>query len=110
MQKRVLVALVVAIVVPGAVVAGRKADLRLLHRIERVDGAGSGLDADTVHGLTPQQMIGDDLTQRLAALEGKVDALSGGISRGQLYTHASRTLQAEGTERLITVDCDDPAD
>jgi hypothetical protein len=110
MQKRVLVALVVAIVVPGAVVAGRKADLRLLQRIERVDGAGSGLDADTVHGLTPQQMIGDDLTQRLDALEAKVDALSGGISRDRLYTHASRMLQAEGTERLITVDCDDPAD
>jgi hypothetical protein len=115
MRKSVLAALVVAIVVPGAVVAGRKADLRLLQRIERVDGAGSGLDADTVRGLTPQEMTGDaatvqDLGQRVAALEAKVDALTGGIARDLLYTHASRTLQAEGTERLITVDCDDPAD
>ena len=36
-----------------ALAGGRKAAEKLLHQIEQVDGAGSGLDADTVRGMTP---------------------------------------------------------
>jgi hypothetical protein len=111
-----LVPFAVAILLPGIGLAGRKADLRLLQRIERVDGPGSGLDADTVRGLTPAQMgeaadVGQ-LKARLDALEAKVNGMTGGppFSRDRLYTHASRVLQSEGTERLITVDCDDAND
>jgi hypothetical protein len=115
-RPRVLLPLLVALVLPAAVLAGRAADLRLLRRIERVDGPGSGLDADTVRGLTPQDM-GDpadiaSLKARLDALEAKVNGGTGdaSFSRDRLYTHASRVLQSSGTERLITVDCDDPKD
>jgi hypothetical protein len=51
----VLATLGVALTVP--VEAGpRKAALKLLHQIEQVDGAGSGLDADTLQGKTPAQL------------------------------------------------------
>jgi len=112
----VLLALIIAVVLPAIGIAGRSADLRLLRRIERVDGPGSGLDADTVRGLTPAQM-GETtdiarLKERLGALEAKVNGTTGGLpfSRDRLYTHASRVLQSSGTERLITVDCDNAND
>ena len=104
-----LLALLVAIVLPAIGFAGRNADLRLLRRIERVDGPNSGLDADTVRGLTPEQMAEPTdiarLKERLDALETKVNG-----TRDRLYTHASRVLQSVGTERLITVDCDNASD
>jgi hypothetical protein len=110
MRTLLVVAALLTIVLAGVGVAGRSADLRLLHRLERVDGPGSGLDADTVRGLTPEQM-GEPtdvarLKERVDALEAKVSA----FSRDRLYTHASRDLQSSGTERLITVDCDNPSD
>ena len=109
MRTSLVVAVVAAIVISGIALAGRNADLRLLKRIERVDGAGSGLDADTVQGLTPDQMEATDsarLSSRLDTLEAKVNLLTGGFTRDQLYTHASRTLETSGTEQLVVVDCD----
>ena len=108
-MRLLLLPFVIAIASPAIGLAGQKADLRLLHRIERVDGDGSGLDADTVRGFTPQQM-GEAtdvarLKERLDALEAKVNG-----TRDRLYTHASRLLQSSGTERLITVDCDNTSD
>jgi hypothetical protein len=96
----------------GATLAGRKADLRLLQRIERVDGKNSGLDADTVQGLTPEAMNAQ-LQSRVDALEAKVDALTGGgavLTQDQLYAHASRDLQTSGAERLVRTQCDSPRD
>lgn len=112
----VLLLSLLTLVLPSVGLAGRNADLRLLRRLERVDGDGSGLDADTVRGLTPAQM-GEAadlarLKERLDALEAKVNGLPGGLpfTRDQLYTHASRVLETSGTERLIVVDCDHPSD
>jgi hypothetical protein len=114
--RRLLLAVLVITLLSGIALAGRKADLRLLQRLERVDGPGSGLDADTVRGLTPAQM-GEApdvaaIKSRLDALEAKVNTMTGGLpfSRDRLYSHASRVLQSSGTERLITVDCDNASD
>jgi len=113
MRMSLVVGAVLALVVSGIALAGRNADLRLLKRIERVDGRGSGLDADTIHGLTPDQMEATgtaQLTSRLDTLQAKVDLLTGGFGRDQLYTHASRVLETSGTEQLIVVDCDNTKD
>lgn len=114
--RRLFLAVLLTVILPSVGFPGRSADLRLLRRLERVDGDGSGLDADTVRGLTPQQM-GEAtdvarLKERLDALETKVNGMTGGLpfNRDQLYTHASRVLETSGTERLIVVDCDDPND
>src|SRR5689334_12300110 len=104
-----LTALVV--LVPAAVLGGHRADLRLLQRIERVDGRGSGLDADTVQGLTPDA-INAQLQQRVATLEARMNALTAGVAvtQDQLYAHASRDLQTSGAERLVVTHCDTPRD
>jgi hypothetical protein len=39
-----------------ALAGGKKAALKLLHQIEQVDGTGSGLNADTLQGMTPAQL------------------------------------------------------
>jgi hypothetical protein len=125
MRTRSLALLVVlALAAPAALaVAGRKADLRLLERLRRVDGSGSGLDADTVRGLSPEQMeaVGgaggglDAVAKRLDAVEAKLAALPGGgpapdVSRAQLYAHARRATLDAGTSQHLYADCDDPSD
>ena len=74
-----------------------------------------GRDADTVRGFTPEQMgdpaAVDSIKQRLVALEARVGGTDGvPLSRDRLYTHASRTLESQGTERFVAADCDDPND
>src|SRR5690349_7421110 len=103
MQKRELALVVLAVAAVSAAIAfgatGQKAtraDLRLLQRIERVDGTGSGLDADTVRGLTPQQM--------LTASENPLATL-----RTKLYAHAQRAILTPGAETHLYADCDAPA-
>jgi hypothetical protein len=119
----VSVMLLVAITAVTAV-AGRKGDLRLLQRLQRVDGAGSGLDCDTVRGLSPDDMKGgstvptdalDRLGQRLDALEARVAALpppSGGtgLTRDSIYARAQRTTLNAGQEQHLYADCNEPAD
>ena len=121
----VSVLLLVAITAVTAV-AGRKGDLRLLQRLQRVDGAGSGLDCDTVRGLSPDDMKGgtvtiptdalDRLGQRLDALEAQVAALpppSGGgtgLTRASIYSRAQRTTLTAGQEQHLYADCNEPAD
>lgn len=59
MAAKRLLALLTLLALAGAVpvtAASRKAALKLLHQLEQVDGAGSGLDADTVRGMTPDQL------------------------------------------------------
>jgi hypothetical protein len=113
--RRLLVVGAVPLLVAAPVAyAGRKADQRLLQRLERVDGAGSGLDADTVRGLSPEQMKTDDseLRQRIEALE----ALVGGGTpppvslRERLYARASRAVQVNGPERFVRTQCNDADD
>jgi hypothetical protein len=108
-----------ALAAAAPVLAGRKQDLKLLQRIERVDGAGSGLDADTVHGLTPDQMTGtaalSQMAHRLDALEARVDGLSplpggGGLTRDAVYARANRTLQTQGQEQFVVASCNTPHD
>jgi hypothetical protein len=109
----ILVALVLA-VGGTAALAGRKADERLLQRLQRVDGTGSGLDADTVRGLSPDDMKTDDaeLRRRIEALE----ALVGGGTpappslRERLYARASRQAQVNGPERYVRTQCNDNDD
>jgi hypothetical protein len=102
------VLMLIVAIAPVSALAGEKADRRLLQRIERVDGAGSGLDADTVRGMTPDQMM-SALDARLQTLQAQVDGLSG-FDPSKLYTHASRVLQASGTERFVSAACDQPGD
>jgi hypothetical protein len=106
-------------------VAGRKGDLRLLQRLQRVDGTGSGLDCDTVRGLSPDDMKGgaatvptealDRLGQRLDALEAQVAALpppggGTGLTRASIYARAQRKTLTAGQEDHLYADCDAPAD
>lgn len=67
---RWIVAPVVLVALIGQAHAGSGKALRMLHQIETVDGAGSRLDADTLHGMTPGQVAG-----RLAFMNG-IDTLA----------------------------------
>ena len=58
MKKLICLAGIVALVVTGAGPADAASAAKLLAKIRQVDGAGSGLDADTVRGLTPDQIAG----------------------------------------------------
>jgi hypothetical protein len=108
-RRLVLAVLLVAIAVPASVVvAGKRANQRFLARILAVDGPGSGIDADTVHGLTPDQMraeMSDDVSRRLTALEARFS-----ISRQALYAHSRRATLATGESQHLYADCDDPRD
>jgi len=104
MQKRELALLAVAVAAVTAAIAfgatgqkATKADLRLLQRLERVDGTGSGLDADTVRGLTPDQMVAE-ATNPFATL------------RTKLYAHARRAVLTPGAETHLYAACDSAAD
>ncbi|HZP40431.1 MAG TPA: hypothetical protein VFD84_02850 [Candidatus Binatia bacterium] len=107
-----------ALAVAAPALAGRKQDLKLLQRLEKVDGAGSGLDADTVHGLTPEQMSGtpllNEMAHRLDALEARVNGLSplpgGALTRDSVYARANRTLQTQGQEQFVVASCNAPRD
>jgi len=110
---------VASVLVAVPLLAGRKQDLKLLQRLERVDGAGSGLDADTVHGLTPDQMMDtsaiNQMSHRLDALEAKVNGLSplpggGSLTRDSIYALADRTLETQGQEQFVKVSCKTPSD
>jgi len=76
------------LVVSGDATAQSKHQLRsarkLLRRVELVDGTGSGLDADTLRGMTPEQLGGDKLDQLL----NQVSALSAAV--GNLGTVGPR--------------------
>jgi hypothetical protein len=105
--------LAVAIAVPA--VAGSKADQRLLKRLKKVDGAGSGLDADTVRGRTPDDMTAEAnaLAARVQALESRLDAAtppSTGNVPLNLYARASREVTTHGQEEVVQVFCNDPND
>ncbi len=94
----------------AAGLAGQRADLRLLDRLRKVDGAGSGLDADTVRGLTPQQMMGEVTPDMIAAVNRRLDALEARTVRAQLYAHARRATLSAGESQHLYADCDAPAD
>ena len=51
----VLAALCLGVTTPAGAISGNK----LLQKLKLVDGDGSGLDADTVRGKTPEQIAGD---------------------------------------------------
>lgn len=108
-RRLLLVCLVVGIAVPASVVvAGKRANQRFLARILAVDGPGSGIDADTVHGMTPDQMkaeLSTDIDRRLSALEARAT-----ISRDTLYAHSRRATLATGESQHLYADCDDPRD
>jgi len=97
MRARGIIAAAAVVASAAALFAGTRADLRLLRRIERVDGKGSGLDADTLRGLTPQQMLGD--------MTGGLETL-----RAQLYAHNQRATLVPGEEMHRFADCDAPKD
>lgn len=116
-MRPIVVLAVVAVAAP--ILAGRKQDLKLLQRLEQVDGAGSGLDADTVHGLTPDQMMEtpalNQMAHRLDALEARVNGLapgSGGgtFTRDSVYARANRTLQTQGQQQFVVAPCNTPHD
>ena len=116
---RTLVLCLAVLLAVVAVAAGpKKADLKLLQRLKRVDGPGSGLDADTVRGLTPDQMENTGasaLAQRVAALEAKVNGLpalpSGGtLSRDAFYARSSRDVLTAPGEKFAQVACNTPQD
>jgi hypothetical protein len=98
--------------------AGRKADRRLLERLKRVDGSGSGLDADTVRGRTPDQMSSDaSLAARVQALEQRLAGTTvpppssgAGVGRDAFYDRSSRVVTTSGDEKLVRVFCNDPND
>ena len=101
--------IVLSVALPIIAVAASKADRRLLQRLERVDGAGSGLDADTVQGMTPDQMMAP-LAERVTALQARIDAMALPFDPNALYTHASRALLASGSERFVATACDRAGD
>jgi len=99
--------------------AGPKADRRLLQRLKKVDGAGSGLDADTVRGRAPEEMGADasGLAARVQALEQRLGGVpvpptsgGAGLTRDAFYDRASRAVTTSGNEKLIKVFCNDPND
>jgi hypothetical protein len=106
----VLTAALAGVLPAAAALGGPKADRRLLQRLLRVDGPGSGLDADTVRGLTPEQMQTPDdalarLSQRLDALEARA-----GVTRAGLYARARRATLAAGESQHLYADCNEPSD
>jgi hypothetical protein len=119
-MRALLVALLaVAFALPAE--AGRKADRRLLERLKRVDGPGSGLDADTVRGRAPEDMAPGDtsgLAARIAALEQRLAAGTtvppapggGGVGRDAFYDRSSRSVTTSGDEKLVRVSCNDAND
>lgn len=99
-----VVGLVMLALPTSLVLAGRRANQRFLQRILAVDGPGSGIDADTIHGLSPDQMKAEvtaDVMRQIAALT---------ISPDALYTHARRATLTPGQEQHLYADCDDPRD
>jgi hypothetical protein len=77
---RILVLLALALTVADpASAASKKKAAKLLKQLKTVDGAGSGLDADTVQGKTPGELGGSGLVVKDAngALVGRV--LDGGL-------------------------------
>lgn len=54
--------------------AGGKKAVKLLQQIRTVDGAGSGLDADTVRGKTPDDIVASAVAQARAALTAVVQS------------------------------------
>jgi hypothetical protein len=108
-----LLAVLVVLAGGAAAFAGRKADERLMQRLQRVDGAGSGLDADTVRGLSPDDMKSDDsdLRRRVEALEAAMGGPPAAPSlRERLYARASREAQVNGPERYVRTQCNDNDD
>ena len=91
-QRALAVVVLLALALPASVViAGRRANQRFLARILAVDGPGSGIDADTVHGLTPDQMRAQ---------------VPPAISRAALYAHSRRLTLATGESQHLYADCD----
>lgn len=99
----------VALAVPtSAGLAGRRANQRFLARILAVDGPGSGVDADTLRGLSPDQVKADvagDVLRRLEALEARFV-----VSPDALYAHSARATLTPGQEQHLYADCDDSRD
>ena len=56
MKHLICLAGIFVLVFAGVRPAGAASAAKLLAKIRQVDGAGSGLDADTVRGLTPDQI------------------------------------------------------
>jgi hypothetical protein len=116
MRSLLLALVVLAFAFPAD--AGPKADRRLLERLKRVDGPGSGLDADTVRGRTPDQMSTDaNLAARVQALEQRLGGTTvpppsggAGIGRDAFYDRSSRSVTTSDDEKLVRVFCNDPND
>src|SRR5262249_29667891 len=71
---------------------------KTLNQIKKVDGAGSGLDADTVRGLTPDQMRGQTGPQGVQGPPGPMgpsnpNALTlNGLTAQQIITQANSQI------------------
>ena len=81
---RALIVLACLFLLPAVLVEAKppknkKAALKILNSLKQVDGAGSGLDADTVQDMTPAQLQGGRLVVKdsQGALVGVVTELAG---------------------------------
>ena len=69
---RLVLALLLSVTLAAPARAGKAQ--KLLHQLETVDGAGSGLDADTVRGQTPDQIAATAVAQARAAITSIVQS------------------------------------
>ena len=121
-HRRVFIAALVAVpLLVSSVIASapiRKAH-RLLALLKLVDGAGSGLDADTVRGLTPDQLVSRPIDA--ATVNGMTAAqiiaevqtgLATGVSAivSAAYTRVSAATIASGLCNCAQAACDRPGD
>lgn len=94
-MKSLLVLIVLAVSFP-ALAGGKKAAVKLLRQLKTVDGAGSGLDADTLRGMAPAELGGSGVVVKDA--NGKtvgafLDTPSGlAPSRSDTRGYAVRTV------------------
>ena len=88
-----MAATVILYATAGSGLAASKAQ-KTLNQIKQVDGAGSGLDADTLRGMTPDQLTA----------KAEADALSKIISAASLTT--TQTSVASGFCSCVETGCD----
>jgi hypothetical protein len=66
-----------------------RSNLELLSDLKTVDGKGSGLDADTIQGLTPEELLGDNAIPNLSTgqiIAGQADTIGVAKTVGGVVT------------------------